>query len=149
VLIVEGPSGGTPLIRSLNTVISEKAATSRAIDRQLLIVVITDGVPSDGTHEDVSAVLRSKPANVHVSFAECTDQPEDMEWLDELDASIANFDNTDDYREDLAKVRRARGPNFKYDFNDYVIKILLATWVSDYFNVDRAGGAGGGCCVIL
>jgi hypothetical protein len=84
----------------------------------LLIIVVTDGIPSDGTREDVERTLRAKPKHTHISFAECTDQAQvrshpahnvahvalrrwwvmsqDMEWLDELDKSLENFDNTDD-----------------------------------------------------
>ena len=51
---------------------------------------------------------------------------------------IRNFDNTDDYREELQRVRNAQGPNVKFDYNDYVVKILLATFIKTYFNLDQA-----------
>jgi hypothetical protein len=49
-------------------------------------------------------------------------------------------------REELDKVRRLKGATFKFDFNDYVIKILLATFIKSYFNLDQANS---GCCVIV
>ena len=75
----------------------------------------------------------SKSKNVHVSFAECTDQEDDMAYLDQWDGQIPNFDNTDDYREELARVKAVQGPQFKFDYTDYVVKILLATFVRWYF----------------
>jgi hypothetical protein len=139
------PTGSTPLNGALNRIYSDyrQLPPNR---KYLLIVVVTDGVPSDGTKEKLAATIRAKPSFAHVSFAECTDRPEDMEWLDELDKNIPNFDNTDDYREELDKVRRLKGATFKFDFNDYVIKILLATFIKSYFNLDQANS---GCCVIV
>jgi len=146
------PSGGTPLCTTLQQIYSDKKSISFA---NLLIVVITDGEPSDGSRAQLFTVLSNKPANVHVSFAECTDQEEDMQYLDEWDGKIRNFDNTDDYREELKRVRTANGRTFKFDYNDYVIKILLATFVRWYFSLDQGGsgganpGAPSGCCVLL
>jgi len=40
------------------------------------------------------------------------------------------------------------GATYKFDFSDYVIKILLATFYKNYFMIDQAGGAGSGCCIV-
>jgi uncharacterized protein YegL len=137
------PSGGTPLITTLKKIYEDK---SQITAPNLLIVVITDGEPSDGHRRDLFNVLVQKPSNFHVSFAECTDNPNDMEYLDEWDGRIKNFDNTDDYREELQRVKNVKGQNFKFDYTDYVIKILLATFVRWYFNLDQPFA---NCCTIL
>jgi hypothetical protein len=129
------PEGRTPLIGRIRQIYKDKAGIPD--DRQLLIVVITDGAPTDGDHEDLFSALYYKKDNVHVSFAECTDREEDMEYLDRWDGRIRNFDNTDDYREELKRVKAVQGPQFKFDYTDYVIKILLATFVRWYFNIDQ------------
>lgn len=77
-----------------------------------------------------------------------------MDYLDDWDGQIKNFDNTDDYRDELKKVRQVNGNNFKYDYYDYVIKILLATFDRWYFNVDRVNRNRNytnddNCCCIL
>ena len=41
---------------------------------------------------------------------------------------FCSFDNSDDYREELARVRNVQGPQFKFDYGDYCCKILLATF---------------------
>lgn len=129
------PNGPTPLITTIRKIYQDKA--NLPDERQLLIVVITDGEPTDGYHDDLFNVLYNKKPNVHVSFAECTDREEEMEYLDRWDGRIRNFDNTEDYREELARIKAIQGPNFKFDYTDYVIKILLATFVRWYFNLDQ------------
>jgi hypothetical protein len=57
--------------------------------------------------------------------------------LDKFDGRIPNFDNTDDYREELQRVRYAQGKNFKFDYIDYVLKIMLASFVRWYFLLDQ------------
>jgi len=132
------PSGGTPLISKLRQIYHEKVS-KLSPDRKLLIIVITDGEPTDGSRTDLQDVLMkiTNSGDVHVSFAECTDNADDMEYLDQWDGLIKNFDNTDDYREELLRVKTAQGPQFKFDYTDYVIKILLATFIRWYFNLDQ------------
>jgi len=138
------PGGGTPLCGALDAIYKDKASLITP-QRQLLCIVVTDGEPSDGSTEQLCNAIRRKPQGCHLSFAECTDRPEDMDYLDELDRSIPNFDNTDDYREEAIKVKRRMGQNFKFDFNDYVIKVLLATFYKQYWGLDQPAG----CCTIL
>lgn len=134
-VFAQSPNGGTPLITTLNKIYHDKAHIPH--DKRLLIVVITDGEPTDGTRNDLYHTLCNKKHNVHISFAECTDNAEDMEYLDQWNCTIRNFDNTDDYREELNRVKMVQGQQFKFDFTDYVIKILLATFVRWYFQLDQ------------
>lgn len=129
------PAGKTPLIGTLKKIYRDK--NNIPDGKMLLIIVVTDGEQSDGSNYELENVLTNKNRNVHISFVECTDREEEMEYLDRLNGRILNFDNTDDYREELARVKRVQGPNFKFDYTDYVIKILLATFDKYYFNLDR------------
>jgi hypothetical protein len=139
------PNGGTPLIGSLRKVFQAVSVVPES--QNVLVIVVGDGEQSDGSRDDLFRVLCSKKRNVHVSFAECTDQEEDMAYLDAWDGRIPNFDNTDDYREELARVKAVQGPQFRFTYVHYTIKILLATFVRWYFNLDQrkvdASGAGG------
>lgn len=129
------PNGGTPLIGALKMIYAEKKYLPS--DKKLLIVCLTDGEPTDGSRQDLYNVLTSKNSNVHISFAEVTDQEDDMVYLDQFTGVITNFDNTDDYREELNRVKSIQGQQFKFDYTDYVIKILLATFIKQYFFVDQ------------
>jgi len=137
------PSGGTPLMGCLNQIYNDKKFVLGS-GRKLLIVVVTDGEPSDCSHIQLQELLSTLTSNadVHVSFAECTDQEEDMAYLDRWDGVIKNFDNTEDFREEQRKVKMCMGQNFKFDYNDYVVKILLATFIRWYFNLDQSGNPG-------
>ena len=131
------PHGGTPLIHAIKQICHDKNYLPN--NKALLIVVITDGEPSDGSRYDLynTLVQSTHKGNVHISFAECTDNEDDMEYLDQWDGRIKNFDNTDDYREELKRIKAVQGAQFKFNYTDYVIKILLATFVRWYFNLDQ------------
>ena len=136
------PDGGTPLITTLKQVYNEKKDI--LYGKKLLIVVVTDGEPTDKDQYDYSNSelfslinLMTSRGDIHISIAETTDDPGSMDFLDNWNGKIKNFDNTDDYREELAKVRMTMGMNFKFDYTDYVIKILLATFIRWYFNLDQ------------
>lgn len=128
------PDGKTPLCAALSNIF--RTVTVQP-GQTLLILVLTDGCPSDGTLSDFLNLLLQMPKNVHVSMVELTDDESDMEWLDQLDGVVSNFDNTDDYREEVARVMQKQGPQFKFNRNDYVAKILLATFSRWYFNLDQ------------
>lgn len=129
------PNGGTPLIGALNRIYYDKRDIPS--NKNLLVICITDGEPTDGTRNDLYNTLVNKRSNVHISLAECTDNAEDMEYLDAWDGLIRNYDNTEDYREELARIKNIQGNQFKYDFTDHVVRILLCTFVKWYFNLDQ------------
>ena len=130
---------GTPLLSALRRIFHDKQGHVG-----LLIVVITDGEPNDGNRDDLRRLLLSKPRDCHVSFAEATDQEDDMAYLDQLKGVVPLFDNTDIYRVEAQRVKNIQGQQFKFDWTDYVIKILLATFLSQYWNVDQRRVYGGG-----
>lgn len=129
------PDGGTPLIGALNRIYYDKRDIPS--NKNLLIIVISDGEPTDGSRSDLYNTLVNKRNNVHISFTECTDNAEDMEYLDAWDGLIRNFDNTEDYREELARIKNIQGNQFKYDFTDHIVRILLCTFLRWYFNLDQ------------
>ena len=67
-----------------------------------MIIVITDGEPSDGNADALFRVLQTglnQYASTYVSFTECNDNEKEMEYLDGWDSKLPRFDNTDDYGE--------------------------------------------------
>lgn len=142
------PTSGTPLIGTVRDICRRYSPRATA-DKPVLLIVITDGKPSDGDgeeeHWDFYNIVKTRGGtnnnNIHISFAECTDCERDMEYLDRWDRDpryrITNYDNTDDYREELRAVQMNNTPGFKFTYNDYVIKILLATFRKKYFNLDQ------------
>lgn len=136
------PKGSTGITAKLIQIYNDKKALL-VNGKQLLIIVISDGEPTDSTGNPRKNLFNAiskltQTGNVHISFAECTDREEDMAYLDSWDNQIKNFDNTDDYREELKRVKLANGQSFKFDYTDYVIKIMLATFIKSYFNLDQS-----------
>lgn len=138
------PLGGTPMTQTLHNLFHDMPPLSPG-QEFYLVLVLCDGEP-DGVHQDLFNVLMHKSHNTHVSFVEFTDDSSDMDFLDAWNGMLQNFDNTDDYREEVARVQAAQGAQFRFNRNDYVAKILLATFVKYYFNLDqtRVGGQGVG-----
>lgn len=80
------PSGGTPLLRCIKA-LTDSYGGDLAAGRRVLIMVITDGEPSDGSPDDLFRLLSSvlSNPNLFMSFAECNDNEEEMAYLDGWD----------------------------------------------------------------
>jgi hypothetical protein len=142
------PGGGTPLLMSFRRIFQAYGAEA-AVGRRVLIVVITDGEPSDGSVNQLFYLLRNERGpNFHVSLAECNDNEEEMAYLDTWDTQLVNFDNTDDFPLERRRVRAAKGSNYRFSFTDYAVKILLGSLMRKYFAQDQAAvfGDGSSCC---
>ena len=108
-LFADLPQGSTPLGRAIDNILTQRAATL-APGRQLLLVVATDGEPSDCNADQLFSMLNShlsRNGALHVSAVELTDNEETMAYMDDWNQRITYFDNTDDYRTDLRKVKVA------------------------------------------
>ena len=108
-----GPRGGTPIIGALSRIFRQYAAL--AATRRVLVVVITDGEPSDGTTRQLFNVLATqRHPNIHVSLAEMSDDEATMRFLDGWDQQLLQFDNSDDYRMEARRVRQQKGYSYKF-----------------------------------
>jgi len=124
------PSGSTPLVRTFNQVIADKVATLG--EKNLLVIIITDGVPDEGIAAFTHAVS-SKPKNVHVSIAACTDDDNVMNYLNKMDGGIPFVDIVDDYQNELKQILAVQGKSFPFSHGDWVCKILLGS-IDPYFD---------------
>lgn len=123
--LAANPSGGTPLIGSLQWVFSTfRPAVS---EKDLLLIICTDGAPSDGNPKDVKKVLTSRPdlKRSFVNFLVCTDNDEDVAYLDKIDRTVKNVDVTDDYFTERAQVHKKRGASFKFSLGDWAMKCVI------------------------
>jgi hypothetical protein len=123
---VAPPRGGTPVIGALRGIF-ERYSGAAAAGQRVLVVVITDGEPSDGSVNDLFNLLKFKRhPNIHVSLAEMSDDEETMRFLDGWDTRLANFDNNDDFAVERRRVL-ATGRVRKFTYHDYIVKILLGS----------------------
>ena len=108
-----GPRGGTPIIGVLGQIF--KAYEPLAQRKRVLVVVITDGEPSDGTTSQLFSLLKyQRHPNIHVSLAEMSDDEDTMAFLDGWDQQLANFDNSDDFRMELRRVQQFKGMGYRF-----------------------------------
>jgi hypothetical protein len=124
-------SGLTPITPVLQHVLAAKKAI--AVERNLLVIIATDGAPTNAQGEIDTASLRHclvserNTAKVHVQFVACTDDDSTVEYLNDWDIKIPNVDVVDDYHSERAEVLKAQGRDFKFSFGDYVVKTLLGS----------------------
>ena len=189
-LFANPPSGGTPLCGAIQRIVDVKRGQlgQRLLsgERHLLLIVATDGEPSDGSASQLfRTIANCVSPTVHISAVECTDQEETMDYMDNWNTQLATFDNTDDYRADVRKVKARMGQqaatsaslalrlsfplavstwcsppcaaallsslltpgnNYKFTYEDWVVKILLGAFLTKYKRLDMNSIQ---CCTIL
>ena len=112
--VFASPAAGlTPITPVLQHVLAAKKAI--AVERKLLVVIATDGAPTNVRGEVDTAALKhvltsERDINrVHVQFVACTDDDSTVAYLNEWDNKIPNVDVVDDYHSERAEVLKAQG----------------------------------------
>lgn len=128
-LFTRPPDGSTPLGETISKVLKEKAKC----ERNLLLIIFTDGQP-DNMKLFKSVLTNRKPINkIFISLVACTDDANAVGYLNELDKQIPNVDTNDDYNSELIEIKRVQGNQFSFTFGDYICKILLGP-ICPYFD---------------
>ena len=99
------PNGDTPMVSSLTGLYTQY----RDYPGCVLIILVTDGEPSDANYDALKNALNDKPRNVYISLVECNDNEEEMDYLTGWDLTIPRFHNQEDYPEELRLVRMVQG----------------------------------------
>lgn len=125
------PNGPTPLTRVLTEVLNSKR--SHTHDRKLLILIATDGIPTDdkGLNDlaRLEHILRRErhpfEDRIFVTFIACTNDLQSVGYLNGFDKRIPQVDVLDDYQSEREEVLAVQGKNFPFSYGDYVVKILM------------------------
>jgi hypothetical protein len=139
-----GPGGGTPMIGSLRKMFQMYGNPGRRV----LLILVTDGEPSDGSYNQLFRTLQSMPSHMYLSMVECNDNEEEMEYLSGWDTKLARFHNQEDYGAELDLVRRAQGRQVKFTRANYIQMIVLSPIYPQYA-IDVRGLRNSDCCTIL
>ncbi|UJR32554.1 hypothetical protein I4U23_020015 [Adineta vaga] len=133
------PEGSTPIVPVLRQVLHDKR--NQIYERNLLILLATDGIPTDERERPdirtLEHVLRNErqPTNqIPVTIIACTDDDKSMEYLNNWDKQIPNLDVVDDYQSEKKEIQAKQGRDFPFGFGDYVVKILMGgvdSWFDD------------------
>ncbi|CAF3867368.1 unnamed protein product [Rotaria sp. Silwood2] len=127
------PNGPTPLTRVLSEVLNLKR--SQVHDRKLLILIATDGLPTDDQGQNdlnrLEKVLRNERYSfidrIYITFIACTDDLQSVGYLNKFDKKIPYVDVLDDYRSEQKEILAAQGKHFPFSYGDYVVKILMGS----------------------
>lgn len=107
------PSGPTPITPVLQHVLHAKKDI--ALERNMLVIIATDGSPTNATGRCDTEALRHtlvserNVKNVFVTFVACTDDKNTMSYLNAWDKEIHNLDVVDDYQSEKKEILDVQG----------------------------------------
>ena len=125
------PNGYTPLNKIFNVVLNDNISLLK--ERKLLIIILTDGEPSDDQGESdlkgfkKSLLTRSPINRIFVNMIVCTDDKDSVSYLNRMDREIFNLDVIDDYNSEKKEVKRKKGLKHSFTYGDYVAKALVGS----------------------
>lgn len=138
------PYGCTPLAQTLQKILIEKSMSNK-----LLVLIITDGEPTDtlgsGGKKEINNfknILKHKNKNVFVNILACTTNDSVMDYLNDWDKDIDNFDVTDDYESEKKEILKAKGANFEFTYGTYVLKTVIGSLDPSIDNLDESSDDG-------
>lgn len=118
---MQHPSGCTPLITKLREVKDNYMNTNRDI----LLVIATDGCPSDGSNEQLISVLdQMVKMRFNITFLACTNDNYAIKYLQEIDAKYDKIDVVDDYTSEYNEVIKHKK---QFTYGDYIVKMLTGS----------------------
>eukprot|EP01013_Petalomonas_cantuscygni_P014617 TRINITY_DN2999_c0_g1_i1.p1 TRINITY_DN2999_c0_g1~~TRINITY_DN2999_c0_g1_i1.p1 ORF type:complete len:528 (-),score=65.87 TRINITY_DN2999_c0_g1_i1:154-1737(-) len=134
------PNGRTPLLGALRAVFAQAQNRYRQQHTRTLVLVGTDGEPTDGRPEALLNMIndprvRGDPATVPISFLACTDDDAAVGYLNDLDERGHRVDVVDDYHSERKEVLLAAGRELSR--GDYVVKCLLGAVLDKYDLLDE------------
>lgn len=125
------PSGTTPLYEACL-----KAFKCKAPLKPLLVLIATDGVPNDLAA--FTKLLQTRDASgIYVSILACSDNDQEVGYLNKLDAEVKNLDTLDDFESEKKEVvRRHCFQNVPYTLGDHVARLFLGSIFPAYDTLD-------------
>lgn len=145
------PRGLAPMNAAIKSILEDKKALIAA-GKKILIVLATDGEPTDATKKvnipEFTATLKALPENFHLSIVGCTNDETTMYYLNGLDTVLRNCDVCNDYESEKAEILKAQGKDYVFGPGDYLCKILLGSIDDSFDNLDEVKGCGAACSVM-
>jgi hypothetical protein len=133
------PAGGTPLVTKLNE-ISRMYQTADYYRISKLLIIATDGEPSDDEHNypGFKNIMRQLvEQGYHIAFLVCTDNEDQIAYLNDIDRLYQQVDVTDDYLTEKRQIQGVQGNKFKFSYGDYIVKLLAGSFVNSLDSLDE------------
>jgi len=133
--------GRTPLRANLEPIMQGYGSD----EKDTLLLILTDGEPSDCSFEELSMVIRGKRRDVFCSFAMCTDESDVVDRYNQVVDPIQGCDITDDFASERTEALRFGNKLTPYQ---WLAKMLLVKFPQyDHLDEKRLGHKA--CCTIL
>eukprot|EP01130_Rhizamoeba_saxonica_P010836 TRINITY_DN4469_c0_g1_i1.p1 TRINITY_DN4469_c0_g1~~TRINITY_DN4469_c0_g1_i1.p1 ORF type:complete len:587 (+),score=145.49 TRINITY_DN4469_c0_g1_i1:11-1771(+) len=124
-------SGGTPLSGALS-----KAYERKSPEKPLIVIIATDGVPNN--LDSFTRLLKQRDTeNIFINCLACSDNDNDVGYLNDLDVEVPNMDVLDDFCSEKREVMRVQGEDFHYTFGDHVARVVMGSVFSKYDRLDE------------
>lgn len=121
------PKGRTPLIHAVEQYTQHYGSNER------IMMVMTDGSPTDGSFKDLRSTLRKKRTGVYVNFVMCTDDDDVVNAYESSIDDVKHVDVHDDYQSEKNQVEQCGG---RLSYNSYLSKCILGARLAKYDNMD-------------
>uniref|UniRef100_A0A7S3NMD2 VWFA domain-containing protein n=1 Tax=Aureoumbra lagunensis TaxID=44058 RepID=A0A7S3NMD2_9STRA len=137
------PRGGTPLMSKCKPILTgewhPKGSDNDGND--LILLVMTDGEPSDCSFTELKQAIANKAKNIYVTFLMCTSEDEVVSKYNRYLDRIPFVDIVDDYHSEKKEVEH-RGRHLSYFM--WLGKSVLGAKLPKYDKMDE-----GKCCACL
>ena len=137
----------TPLCQTFETVINEYRADYTEEQKPLYVMIATDGAPtgqgeSEARFQELISNERNLPEGIKISIMACTNNEDEVGYLNHADNNKTFLDVSDDYRSELAEVQR-KAPDLANKFTKpfWQGKIILGPIYPDFDNLDELATA--------
>ena len=139
--------GRTPLGARLRPLLSGQwHPKGHSNETELIVLVMTDGEPSDVTFDGLRQMVGSKKPSVFVTFLMCTEDDDVVEAYNRHVDRLPGVDITDDY---VSEKREVEAHGKRLSYYKWMAKAVLGGKMPKYDHMDEKKGAGGGgCCVV-
>ena len=139
--------GRTPLGQRLRPLLSGQwHPKGHRNETELIVLVMTDGEPSDVTFDGLRQMVGSKKPSVFVTFLMCTEDDDVVEAYNRHVDRLPGVDITDDY---VSEKREVEAHGKRLSYYKWMAKAVLGGKMPKYDHMDEKKGAGGGgCCVV-
>jgi len=109
---------------------SQTVHTGGDNEKPILLILATDGEPSDGRPEDLKHIMEVlHPRNLYKSIVACTGEANVIKFLQSLD-TMERTDVTDDFTSEkrvIDEIQKRWDPSYNFSYDDYLAKILLGS----------------------
>lgn len=140
-----GPTGKTPLTTRLREAAADVSARS---ELPTIIFIFTDGEPDGGPKKFVktlgelvsggrSSKKSKKAPQFRIQIMACSNNDDEIAWLNEIDQQSDLIDVTDDYYNEKRRVMAIRGDDYAFTRSDWLVKAILGPVDKSVDNVNE------------